>query len=94
METPMPLVKLSKAIPRKEKGTAMFYDVRIFDAKGRLKRTVSSEKHHKQHWKKFIDLQFNPKTPLNGRSGVSKRMVRAKIRQAFPELYSSEGDLT
>jgi hypothetical protein len=68
----------------------MFYDVRIFDAKGRLKKTVKSKMHHQRHWRSFFDIQFNPKTPVNG-SG-SKRMVRARIRQAYPELYYSDGD--
>jgi len=70
----------------------MFYDVRIFDGKGRLKKTVTSKMHHKRHWRSFFDIQFNPKTPVNDKTTGSKRMVRARIRQEYPELNVSESD--
>ena len=70
----------------------MFYDVRIFDAKGRLKKTVTSKMHNQRHWGRFFDIQFNPKTPKNDKTSGKKRLVRSRIRQEYPDLYASESD--
>ncbi len=69
----------------------MFYDVRIFDAKGRLKQTVTSNMHNQQHWRNFFNIQFNPKTPKNDSSSGAMRTVRARIRQEYLEFYP-DGD--
>ena len=53
----------------------MFYDVRIFDGKGNLKRVVTSNISSKRYWQNFFNIQFNPKTPI--KVGARKsRMAR------------------
>jgi hypothetical protein len=35
----------------------MFYETRVLDAYGNLKKTISSQELHTRHWKKFQELE-------------------------------------
>ena len=35
----------------------MFYEARVFDAYGNLKKTISSQELHARHWKNFQKLE-------------------------------------
>jgi hypothetical protein len=43
----------------------MFYETRVLDAYGNLKKTISTQELHARHWKVFQQLEernvFNPK---------------------------------
>jgi hypothetical protein len=65
----------------------MFYDVKIFDGKGKLKKIVTREISSRRHWDKFFDIKFNPKTPV--KDGAKKRKPR-RDWQYEENFYSEE----
>ena len=65
----------------------MFYEARVFDAYGDLKKTVSSQELHARHWKKFQELE--EKTVFHKKKDSSKperKIGKKEIDSLVPQL--------
>ena len=62
----------------------MFYEVRISDANGKLKRKISSEELGGAFWKKIYDEDKNASA---GSQMKSKTSIHKRLKEMYPHLY-------
>ncbi len=65
----------------------MFYEVRILDSKGNVKKVLSSKKLSSGYWKGFYD-----KIKRRSRPSSSKGKVRQSIKPGKPDLYKFDDE--
>jgi hypothetical protein len=64
----------------------MFYEVRISDANGNLKKKISGEELTKAFWKKIYAEEEKSNTVVRNTSNTS---IRKKLKEMYPHLYDS-----
>ncbi len=64
----------------------MFYEVRVSDAKGKLKSKVSSLELSKDFWKKIYE-EDDKSTVASKKMG--KTSIYKKLKEMYPHLYDS-----
>ena len=64
----------------------MFYEVRISDAKGKLKSKISSLELSKAFWKKIYE-EDDKSTVAQRKMG--KTSIHKKLKEMYPHLYDS-----
>lgn len=71
----------------------MFYEVRVLDSEGKIKKVLSSKKLSSNYWKGFYD-NIKGKSPSGSR--IFKRKVRNPKRPRNPNLdkFDDEYSLT
>ncbi len=62
----------------------MFYEVRISDASGKLKRKISSSELSVAFWKKIYD-EDNKTTVASQK--INKLTLNKKLKEMYPHLY-------
>lgn len=65
----------------------MFHEVRIYNAKNKLKKSFSSQELSRRYWKRIIEKEpgLNPGTvKLKKLSGALKRKLDAQIPEFLP----------
>ncbi len=67
----------------------MFYEVRILDSKGNVKKILSSKKLSSGYWKGFYD-KIKRRSP--SRSGSSKGKVRQHFKLGKPNPYKFDDE--
>lgn len=65
----------------------MFYEVRVYDAQRKLKKTLSSQDLSRRYWKKIKerDMGINPGPNKTGRLSTE---MRRKLDAQAPELQT------
>ena len=63
----------------------MFYEVRVLDPKGKLKKVVSSQELSKRYWNAFHES-------ANSKETLKLEKAKKKVKQPFdlPDVYRSE----
>jgi hypothetical protein len=64
----------------------MFYEVRISDAKGKLKNKISGLELSKAFWKKIYEE--DDKSSI-GSKKMGKTSIHKKLKEMYPHLYDS-----
>ena len=64
----------------------MFYEVRITDANGNLKRKISQKDLTKAFWKKIYTEEEKSNAGVRNTSNPS---IRKKLKEMYPHLYDS-----
>ena len=67
----------------------MFYEVRILDSKGNIKKVLSSKKLSKKYWNGFFDKAKGPST-----SGVRRGRKAQKSNKPKMDYFDDEYSLT
>ncbi|MBT5549238.1 MAG: hypothetical protein HOJ79_02040 [Nitrospina sp.] len=71
----------------------MFYPVRIFDSRGKLKKTLSSQEAEKLFWQKFYDEEKSMSLGAAGRKGLSnaqRKALNIKFSEERNHSFSSK----
>ena len=63
----------------------MFYEVRIYDAKKKLKKILSSQELSRRYWKKIKDQEMGL-NPGPGRIKILSAEMRRKLDAQIPEF--------
>jgi len=72
----------------------MFYEVRILDSKGKVKKVLSGKKLSNNYWDSFYD-KVKGKNPLGSDAAKNKKgRYPVKNRKADPDKFEDEYSLT
>lgn len=72
----------------------MFYEVRILDSKGKVKKVLSGKKLSNNYWKGFYD-KVKGKSPMGSNVAKDKKgRDPVKNRKAEPDKFEDEYSLT
>ena len=72
----------------------MFYEVRVLDSKGKVKKVLSGKKLSNNYWKDFYD-KVKAKSPMASNAAKNKKgLDPVKNRKAEPDKFEDEYSLT
>jgi CRISPR/Cas system CSM-associated protein Csm2 small subunit len=72
----------------------MFYEVRILDSKGKVKKVLNGKKLSNNYWKDFYD-KVKSKSPMASKAAKNKKgNDPVKNRKADPDQFEDEYSLT
>ena len=73
----------------------MFYEVRILDSKGKVKKVLSGKKLSNNYWSRLSMTKLRAKNPLGSGSAKNKKgRDPVKNRKADPDKFEDEYSLT
>ena len=65
----------------------MFYQVKVFNKQGKLKKIISSQSLSFRHWKDFFNMGAENSANFNGYGAIKKQM---KAEVFYDPIYTDE----